>query len=143
VEPHRLDFQRGRWYLSGHDRTRGEARSFRVDRVERSVEVLAEETFAAPANPHPGVTMAPWQLGGEDPVVARLRVDADQAPWATRHLGPDTVQVQEPDGSVIFDVVVHNRSAFRSFVLTFLEHAEVLEPAELRDDLLAWLEAVP
>jgi proteasome accessory factor B len=143
VEPHRLDFQRGRWYLSGHDRTRGEARSFRVDRVAQDVEVVVEETFAPPANPHPGVTLAPWQLGGEEPVVARLRVDADQAPWATRHLGPDTVQAQEPDGSVTFDVVVHNRSAFRSFVLTFLEHAEVLEPPELRDDLLAWLGAVP
>jgi proteasome accessory factor B len=143
VEPHRLDFQRGRWYLSGHDRSRGEARSFRIDRVERGVELLAQETFAAPANPHPGVTLQPWQLGGDEPVVARLRVDVDQAPWATRHLGPETVAVAGPDGSVTFDVVVHNRSAFRSFVLTFLEHAEILEPAELREDLLAWLEQVP
>ena len=29
--------------------------------------------------------------------------------------------------------------AFRSFVLTFLEHAEILEPQHLRDDMVAWL----
>ncbi|MET0881195.1 MAG: hypothetical protein ABWZ14_06565 [Acidimicrobiales bacterium] len=33
-----------------------------------------------------------------------------------------------------------NPTAFRSFVLTFLEHAEVLSPDELRDDLVTWLE---
>jgi predicted DNA-binding transcriptional regulator YafY len=37
---------------------------------------------------------------------------------------------------------VSNPLAFRSFALTFLEHAEVLEPPELRDDLVDWLEAL-
>ena len=35
-----------------------------------------------------------------------------------------------------------NRDAFRSFVLTFLDHAEVLSPPELRAGLIEWLEAV-
>ena len=35
-----------------------------------------------------------------------------------------------------------NRDAFRSFLLGFLHHAEVLEPAELRDDLVQWLAEV-
>jgi proteasome accessory factor B len=34
---------------------------------------------------------------------------------------------------------VSNRDAFRSFVLDFLDHAEVLSPAELRDDIVGWL----
>ena len=37
---------------------------------------------------------------------------------------------------------VRNVDAFRSFVLSFLDHAEVLEPAELRADVVAWLEAL-
>jgi predicted DNA-binding transcriptional regulator YafY len=37
---------------------------------------------------------------------------------------------------------VTNRDAFRSFVLGFLDHAEVLGPDELRDDLVAWLTAL-
>jgi predicted DNA-binding transcriptional regulator YafY len=36
-------------------------------------------------------------------------------------------------------LTVSNRDAFRSFVLGFLEHAEVLSPPELRDDMVRWL----
>lgn len=143
VEPHRLDYQRGRWYLSGYDRARGEARSFRVDRIVGGVEVRDSEVFSPPANPHPGVTMQAWQLGAEEPVIARLAVDADQAAWARGHLGEEAVAAERDDGSVVFTLTVHNRAAFRSFALSFLEHAEVLEPPELRDDLLAWLAALP
>ena len=38
-------------------------------------------------------------------------------------------------------LAVTNREAFRSFVLGLLDHAEVLEPAELRADMVAWLTA--
>ena len=48
---------------------------------------------------------------------------------------------ERPDGSVVVTMAVTNRDNFRSFVLTFLDHAEVLEPADLRDDVVAWLEA--
>jgi predicted DNA-binding transcriptional regulator YafY len=37
---------------------------------------------------------------------------------------------------------VTSRYGFRSFLLTFLEHAEVLGPPELRDDVVTWLEAI-
>ena len=37
---------------------------------------------------------------------------------------------------------VSEPAALRSFVLEFLEHAEVLEPEWLRDDIVAWLEAL-
>jgi ABC-type dipeptide/oligopeptide/nickel transport system ATPase component len=46
------------------------------------------------------------------------------------------------DGSVVVEEVVCNREAFRSFVLTFLEGAEILGPPELRDDLIGWLEGM-
>ena len=44
------------------------------------------------------------------------------------------------DGAVVVALPVTNREAFRSFVLGLLEHAEVLGPAELRADIVAWLE---
>jgi predicted DNA-binding transcriptional regulator YafY len=43
---------------------------------------------------------------------------------------------------VVLGVAVANRDAFRSFVLGFLDHAEVLGPPELRDDTVRWLEAL-
>ena len=36
-------------------------------------------------------------------------------------------------------IAVTNEAAFRSFVLTFLEHAEILEPEELRASMRDWL----
>src|SRR5207245_383752 len=37
VDPHRLSFRNGHWYLAGFDHARGEARSYRLDRFESTV----------------------------------------------------------------------------------------------------------
>ena len=143
VDPHRLDFRRGRWYFSGRDHDREADRSFRLDRVGGPVSVVGEaDAFTRPATSHPGAAAPPWQLGGEDEITARLRVDADQAGWARTTLGEDTVAAQHEDGSVTFELVVTNRAAFRSFTLTFLDHAVVEGPDVLRDDMVTWLEAL-
>ena len=44
------------------------------------------------------------------------------------------------DGGVVVELLVTNRDAFRSFVLGFLDHAEVLAPDELRTELVDWLQ---
>jgi predicted DNA-binding transcriptional regulator YafY len=46
------------------------------------------------------------------------------------------------DGAVEVVLPVVNREAFRTWVLALLEHAEVLGPPELRDDIVAWLRAL-
>jgi predicted DNA-binding transcriptional regulator YafY len=79
-------------------------------------------------------------MGDEEPVCARLLVDADHAGWAVGQAGGDAVDSHGEDGSVVLSVNVTNRAAFRSFVLGFLDHAEVLGPPELRAELVAWLE---
>ena len=56
---------------------------------------------------------------------------------------PALVIDRQPDGSIVAELTVTNRDAFRGLVLTYLEHAEILEPQELRDDLVAWLRQVP
>ena len=72
-------------------------------------------------------------------MTAIIRIDADQAPWVHRDLGEAAVVVTAPDGTVDVAVQVRNADAFRSWVLGFLDHAEVLEPPGLRADLVAWL----
>jgi predicted DNA-binding transcriptional regulator YafY len=99
--------------------------------------------FDRPSTAVPGGPAEPWQFREEEPVTARLLVDAGHAAWVRRHLDTATGTValaERADGSVVADVVVTNWPAFRSFVLTFLEHAEVLAPPALRADLVAWLE---
>jgi len=139
VDPHRLEFQRGRWYLTGYDHLRHEERNYRLDRIQGPVTLTDEPAFEPPATTVPGQARGTWELGAEAPVRARVRIDGPQAVWAVQHVGPDHVVHEEADGSVVVELPVTNRAAFRSFVLSFLDHAEVLEPAELRDDLIAWL----
>lgn len=140
VDPYRLDFQRGRWYLSGFDHGRGAERIYRLDRFESPVEVLADRRFERPKVAEPGLRLEPWQLGAGEPTQATVLVDAAQAPWIVQHLGPGAVVEERPDGAVVVTMTVTNRDNFRSFVLTFLDHAEVLGPDDLRADVVAWLE---
>jgi proteasome accessory factor B len=144
VDPWRLSFHRGHWYLSGLDHSRGdgEERTYRLDRVVGSLAVEGPpEAFDRPtlsqAAPPPA-----WRLGEDDEVAVVIRVDADQALWARQAVGEEAVRSELPDGSVELEVGVTNLAAFRSFVLGFLDHAEVVGPASVRDDLVRWLEAI-
>ena len=138
IDPYRLEFQRGRWYVTGYDHLREEERNYRLDRIKGEVRLTDGPTFDPPTTAVPGRARGTWELGAEEPVRARVRIDGPQAGWAVQHVGPDHV-VEHEDGSVVVELPVTNRAAFRSFVLSFLEHAEILEPPELRDDLIAWL----
>lgn len=141
VEPHRLSFAQGQWYLDGHDRSRQARRRFRLDRLEGEVTLGPAGAFERPVEV-PGTATPPWQMGQEAPLDARLHIDADLAGWGVDHLGAEAVTARHPDGSVEVALTVTNREAFRSFVLGFLDHAEVLGPPELRDDLTGWLAAL-
>lgn len=138
VEPWRLSFARGRWYLAGWDLLRGAQRLFRVDRIAGSIEVgdKATEPLGTPTDP---ASLRGWELGDEDPVPVRVAVDADQAAYF-RHLVGDSASQHDNAGE--FTLQVRNREAFRSLILSFLEHAEVLDPPEVRAEIVQWLEAL-
>ena len=140
VDPYRLEFQRGRWYLTGYDHLRDEERNYRLDRIEgdgrRSPTARPSSRPPPPSRVRPA---APGSWAPRRPFEHASASTARRRVWAVQHVGPDHVVHEEADGSVVVELPVTNRAAFRSFVLSFLEHAEVLEPAELRDDLVAWL----
>ncbi|MCU1453493.1 MAG: pafB [Acidimicrobiales bacterium] len=142
VNPHRLDFARGRWYLNGYDHRREQDRWYRLGRVQGAIAVGEQPgAFSRPLEATPGLLLDPWQLGGEDPQVeALVLVDAALAPSVVAALEPEQLVETRPDGSVVLRFRVTNRDGFRSYLLSFLDHAEVLEPADVRADLVAWLE---
>ena len=141
VDPYWLSFSNGRWYLTGHDHLRGGERRFRLDRMESSPVLGDPNGFERPAvAPRP--SPQPWRLGDEDEVEALRLVDADQAEWAVGQVGEGAVRERRNDGAVVLSLAVSNREAFRSFVLGFLGHAEVLSPDELRQEIIGWLESL-
>lgn len=142
LEPWRLSHQRGRWYVVGLDRSRGAERNFRVDRISGQVQLSAPGSFTRPPGAGGSRDRAPWKFDETDEIVARVLFDADQADWARSQLGDPTVVDERPDGAIVVEMGVTNIAAFRSFVLGFREHAEVLSPPELRADIVSWLESI-
>ncbi len=140
VDPWRLDNQRGRWYLTGRDHLRDEERNFRLDRLTTEVSLGPAAAFDPPPDVDTGPAQ-PWQYGDGEPVMAELLVDPDQARFARMQLGDEVPAVEHADGSLTFTVPVTSWPAFRGFVLSFLDKAELLAPPELRNDLVAWLSA--
>lgn len=141
VEPHRLDFQRGHWYLTAFDRDRDDKRSFRLDRIGGPIQVGPAGSFVSPEHPS-GVRFEPWSYGDDPPITATVLVDASQAPLSRSMFGAGARWTDLDDGSATVELEVTNRHAFRSFILGFLDHAIVLEPPELRDDVTSWLRAM-
>lgn len=142
LDPWRLDFHRGRWYLTGYDHDRDGQRNFRLDRIEGAVERTGRPVASQrPASGSNGPLQA-WEFGSDRQVIARLLVDESHASAAARFLGPDVSADRRSDGSVVFDVPVVRTEAFRTFVLGFLEHAEILGPVELRQEMIDWLRAI-
>jgi proteasome accessory factor B len=139
VEPWGLAARRGRWYLVGHDRGRDAMRTFRADRLGDELSVGPPDSFEVPDDFSPDASLdaEPWQYGEDLPVTARVLVDAGHGSEVAER--GDRVVEERDDGSLVVEFVVVNRPAFRSFVLGFLDHAEILEPTELRDDLLSWI----
>jgi predicted DNA-binding transcriptional regulator YafY len=144
VDPWGILFRRGHWYVVGHDRDRGERRSFRVDRVDGGVDAGPAGAFEPPASLEPGAILGdePWRYGEEDVVAARVLVDASQAAAVIEQVGDPAVVERRDDGSVVIELPVTNTAAFRSFVLDLLDAAEVVGPPELRAEMVAWLEQV-
>lgn len=148
VEPWGLLLRDGFWYLVAFDRVRGDRRTFRVDRIEGDVAAGAGDEFDRPEalDLRTAVPDDPKVLGdpgpGDAPLDAHVLVDASRAAAVVRELGETRVLERRNDGSVVVLVPAVNRPAFRSWVLGLLDHAEVLGPTELRDDVVAWLEAV-
>ncbi len=142
VEPHSLVFTRGRWYLAGHDQGPAESRQFRVDRIAGPVSAGEAGGFTRPEDPVEVNVEPAWRYGEDGPLLASLLVHRRNVPWIVDFLGEDAVQERREDGSAVVVETVRNREAFRSFVLTFLDGAELLGPDELRTDMVTWLEAL-
>jgi len=146
VEPWGLSSKRGHWYVVGFDRDRQAVRAFRADRIDGDVEVGEPDAFDPPADfrPDDHVESRAWLLGEDPATPVRLRVDAEHLDAVLNQLGSDAAVEDDgvDDDHVDVTMTVTNRAALRSFVLGFLEHVEVVEPAEIRADVVSWLELV-
>jgi predicted DNA-binding transcriptional regulator YafY len=129
VEPARLVFKAGCWYLSAFCRARQDWRIFRLVRME---DLCLEEGSCPPRTP-PEQLEAPMP-GDYRGVDLRLLFDPSAA-WRVRdYFHPREVSVR-PDGRLLVACTFPEDQWLLSFLLSFGGQLEVLEPVYWRDIL--------
>ncbi|HEY0519844.1 MAG TPA: WYL domain-containing protein [Ilumatobacteraceae bacterium] len=143
LHPYALLLREGFWYVIGHDVGHDEVRTYRVDRIEGVIELGDADAYERPADfdPRTVFPVDPKELGDGDRS-AVVRIDSGRATFAIREVGEDRVVGRRSDGGVDVEVPCTNIDAFRSWVLGWGVHAEVVSPPDVRDGLIEWLRAM-
>jgi predicted DNA-binding transcriptional regulator YafY len=142
VDPYHLLYRGGQFYLLGFAHERGALRVFRLSRIRGKVAYAtkAEHDFRRPVDfdPRAYANRAEWQSGGPS---ARAEIlIAERVAWQVeRHFGRyGELRPPPPDaaaGDRVFETDYGNTRLLLSWVLGLGEHARVLGPPELVDEL--------
>ncbi|MCL7960807.1 MAG: WYL domain-containing protein [marine benthic group bacterium] len=137
VAPYGLLFQRGQWYLIGHDSTRDALRVFRVGRMEEP-----RANTKAPKKPDYEIPEGfsldeyrdrdAWELGSDDDETldARVLFEFPTSLWADRN-GYGALQEELPDGSQVRSFQVRQVNPFLRWILSLEGRARIAAPAAL------------
>jgi predicted DNA-binding transcriptional regulator YafY len=147
IDPYHLLFQGGEFYLLGYAHERGAVRVFRLSRIRGKVAYAtkAEHDFKRPTDfdPRAYASRAEWQLG-EEHGVAEILLTERIAWQIERHFGrygeirPVDRDSGHGDGGHddrIFRTPYSNTRMIVSWVLGLGEHARLLGPPELVEEL--------
>jgi proteasome accessory factor B len=141
VDPFRIVFRAGRWYLVGHDRDRDGIRAFRLSRIASSCEQAGASVPVPPgfrAEDH--ISASPTGAGDHDGS-ARIAF-APHAAWPARRSVEVRSEVVRGDGWIELEIPNGDPEWLASWVLSYGEDAVVVAPEELRAEVVARLEAV-
>ncbi len=135
LDPYGVAHRRGHWYVVGSSAD-GE-RVYRVDRLSK-LDVGEPAQFKRPKGFDVKAVLQaqPWEAGYDEQIEASVRFDADVAWWAGRTLGKTVKK-----GPLRTTIPVSNRDAFIGWILSFGPSAEVIEPADLRAEVIARVDA--
>lgn len=142
VDPYGAVCRRGFWYLVGFCHDREAIRTFRIDRIDvGALSVGPPGSFVRPEgfNVAAAITDDPKLLGTGETTQVLVLVDSSRAWLVEQERGSSAVYERRTDGSIVIAVDVNHVPAFRTWLLAFGEHAEVLGPVPIRDAVVEWL----
>lgn len=144
LHPYALLLRERFWYVIGFDVDRAEMRTYRVDRIEGDPVSGEPGAFARPEDfdVRQVFPSDPKLIGDEPTARADVWVASSRAEAIVRELGEAAVRERGDDGSVVVAVPCANQEAFRSWLFGLGQQAEVLRPPELRNSVIAWLQAM-
>ncbi len=132
----------GHWYLVGRDVERDAVRAFRLSRLTSDVVDVgegAEPPASFRAADH--VLAGPWGVG-EPSARATVAFAPEVVWWATAGLAGAAAGSPRDDGWTEVTVPLGDVSELGGWILQFGPDATVVAPGELRDEVLARLEAI-
>lgn len=129
----------GRWYVAGHDLDRGEPRTFRISRIS-DVTIDADGSCTAPrpelATVREMVAEAVTSTAGHDGGSARVWVADGRAAGLRRIARSIAAAEYRGEAGDVLDIDITSRSSLLRMVLSAGADAVVLEPADLRQDVI-------
>ena len=128
VEPLRLQYAGGAWYLNAYCRARQGPRDFRLERIDEMT--VLDETFKLRADagtPPPDNAQTPL-------TTVRIRIEAPALRWVRewQHQGFVSEEPPADDGSVVMRYAVEAPLEMRPWLYSWGADATALEPPDLR-----------
>lgn len=136
VSPQRLLYYRGAWYLDAWCHTKNALRRFALDALRGAQLLLVPAIEADPNRQAEGYGI----YAGKEPRVAALRFDCEAARWVADeewHLQQDRTWL--PNGSLVLRVPFGHPQELVMDILRHGSHVEVLEPEDLRQEVITTL----
>jgi predicted DNA-binding transcriptional regulator YafY len=135
VDPYRVWFFSGTFYLIGLCHMRNEVRIFALDRIKMLHQT--KETFTVPDDfrleDFMGASFGVYQGA---PIRIKVWFHADVAGYIKEKIWHESQQIHsQPDGSIIFEAEVAGTDEIRFWIMTWGSKAEVLEPESLRQEI--------
>lgn len=142
--PRALGFRKGYWYVTGWDLDVDDDRVYRLDRIEGTVTDegnVSKVPAGIAANAEAKLsTLDAWRIGEGASIVATILVDPVAVPTVIAELGEEQVVGETSDGRVEVSLEVSNVDGFRAWILDLGPTVEVSAPAELTEQVVAWLD---
>jgi predicted DNA-binding transcriptional regulator YafY len=129
IKPYYLIFRWSSWYVWGWCNAREDFRLFKLNRMDNMV--LSETVFMKESVPLPDLSNERIFPGG-------IRVKAlfdSRCKWRlVEEFGPHCFEEQK-DGKLLFQTEYTDKGNLITWILTFQEQAELLEPEEIRNEI--------
>ncbi len=142
VDPYRLLYHGGSFYLLAYCHLRKDIRVFAVDRIRRLA--VTPEGFSPPEGLRAeDVLQADFGVFHGPPATVRVRFSPEAAPYVLEKTWHPSQRIaREPDGSVLFEAEVAGEEEIKRWVLKWGGQAEVLAPEGLRRAVASEAEAL-
>lgn len=127
IQPLKLIFKSKAWYVYGFCLRRNDYRLFKLTRIEQ---LTVSDTHFIPPEPIPAIDTT---INHESLITVTLKFDKQMAFRVYDEFAHDCI-TEQSDGMTV-TMRMPNNDILYSYILSFAEHAEIVEPQEIREHM--------